>query len=373
MAAYLQKMESSLPDLLTEGDQEPVAGVVDTLAGPLQQQGGASPSNPVRQKLLQEPYVFNFYKAVQLLELFAGGYAPGKGISPTQDPVHFSVRPGFGFPASEIQEIKVNGSASAPKMAVNFMGLIGPQGVLPDWYNTHAQDCNCRKDYCFTDFLDLFHHRLISLFYLAWKKYRLVENYSSDGSDQITGILGKLAGIGEHGQADNPIFFEYARKRLIHFCGLVSRSVPTVAAIETVVAHAVGAPVHVEQFIERLIPIHKQDRTCLGRKNSTLKKDALCGRSIRDSSSFFRVEIGPLPWKNYMALNPRSPNLELVRKLITHLAGIEYEFEIRLIIRGPEVPALCLGSKTQAPALGRTATLRRPQRPYINDITVKGA
>ncbi|MFZ1982780.1 MAG: type VI secretion system baseplate subunit TssG, partial [Desulfatitalea sp.] len=110
-------------------------------------------TNTVQQQLEEEGYRFNFFKAVHLLELFAGGRAPGKGLSPAQDPVHFGVNPGFGFPASEIQGIKTNGNGngngngSAPRMTVNFMGLIGPKGVLPDWYNTHALDRNHHKDY----------------------------------------------------------------------------------------------------------------------------------------------------------------------------------------------------------------------------------
>jgi type VI secretion system protein ImpH len=158
---------------------------------------------------------------------------------------------------------------------------------------------------------------------------------------------------------------------LTYFCGLVARTVPTVAAIETIVTHATGAPVLIAQFVERLIPIHANDRTRLGSKNSTLQKDALCGRSIRDASSFFRVNIGPMSWKHYMAFAPHSRNLELIEKLIAYLAGIEYEFDVCLIILGKEIPALGLGSKKQSPILGRTVVLRSPLMPYEGNVVVK--
>jgi type VI secretion system protein ImpH len=333
--------------------------------------------NSVYRRLKEEAPSFNFFKAVHLLELLAGGRPQGKTLSPAQDPVHFSVKPGFSFPASDIQAIKANGdgnghgNGTGPHMMVNFMGLIDPKGVLPDWYNTHALARHHHKDYCFTDFLDLFHHRLISLFYLAWKKYRLTENYRNDCTDPVSSILTSLAGVTEREKASDPGFFEYAQKRLMHFCGLVARTVPTSAAIETIVAQLVGSPARIESFVERLIPIHQQDRTRLGRINSTLNKDALCGRSVRDASSFFIVEIGPLTWERYMAFAPRSRNLEMLRRLIGFLAGIEYEFDVRLIIHGQEIPALGLGSKIQAPILGRTAILRRPHRPHERDVAVK--
>ncbi|MBT8340222.1 MAG: type VI secretion system baseplate subunit TssG [Desulfatitalea sp.] len=342
-------------------------------AAPVQAHRETQPTgkrNAVQRQLYDEAYRFNFFKAVHLLEHFSGNRVQGAGLSPDQDPVHFSVAPGFAFPASDIQGITVNGNGDAPKMNVNFMGLIGPKGVLPDWYNAHALACRADKNECFNDFLDLFHQRLISLFYRAWKKYRLVENYRADGGDTISRTLACLVGGRPKKQKAVSGGVDPFYRRLLFFCGLAARTVPTVAAIETIVGQAVGAPVRVEQFVERLIPIHQRDRTRLGQKNSTLKSDALCGRAVRDIASFFRVHIGPLTWNHYLAFAPRSRNLKKVRHLIAHLAGMEYEFDIRLIIPGSEIPAMPIGPKGATPMLGRTAIMRRPHRPLECDIVI---
>lgn len=347
----------------------------------------------VKHTLLEDACSFNFFKAVHLLERYAlieryareersarvegdgrveGRGRLGKRLSPADDPVRFCVQPGFTFPASDIQSIQ-NGHAHPDLvMTVNFMGLIGPKGVLPDWYNAYAQKLNHKKDYAFTDFLNLFHHRLISLFYLAWKKYRLPENYLPDGSDPISGSLSGFIGMGEPERKADPEFDRFSKRRLIYYAGLVSRTVPTAATIETVIAGAIGVPVRVEQFVERLIPIHDHDRTCLGRANGTLKKNALCGGRIRDAAAFFRVELGPMPWKKYIAFQPRSRNLALARKLIAFIVGVEYEFEIRLILKGPEIPSLPLGGgKAGGPVLGRTVLLKWPDKEYRKNVPVK--
>jgi type VI secretion system protein ImpH len=325
----------------------------------------------VKQRLLDQAFSFSFFKAVHLLECFAGGRAPGRSLSPDKDPVRFRVHPGFSFPASDIASIRNGDRAPIPEMTVNFMGLIGPKGVLPDWYNEYALQMNHKKAHAFNDFLDMFHHRLISLFYLAWKKYRLAENYHPEGGDPISRSLADLVGIDPSERERDPPYYHNARQRLIYFSGMVSRVVPTASVIETVIGHAMGAPVRVEQFVMRMIAVHEENRSRLGSSNGTLAKDAMCGGRIRDINNYFIVRLGPLGWEKYLAFQPRSRNLDLVHLLISRIAGIEYEFEVQLILKGPEIPGLCLGGRKGAPLLGRTILLRNPERPYSRDITIK--
>ena len=60
-----------------------------------------------------------------------------------------------------------------------------------------------------------------------------------------------------------------------------------------------------------------------------------------------------------------------MRKLIAFIVGIEYEFGIELILKGPQIPGLCLGGRMGAPILGRTVLLRHPRRPYPRDVRIK--
>ncbi len=323
----------------------------------------------VKERLHEDICGFNFFKAVHLLEGYGRGRPLGKTLSPGKDPVRFRVKPGFSFPASDIFSIQ-NGHGD-PVLTVNFMGLIGPNGILPHWYNSHAVELNHKKDYAFTDFLDLFHHRLISLFYRAWKKYRLAENYQPDCGDPISRCLTAYIGLDEREQKADIEFARVSRRRLIYFAGMASRNVPTATAVERIIANATGVAVRVEQFVERMLTIHEQDRTCLGRANGTLNNDALCGNRIRNVASFFEVILGPMSWEKYIAFQPRSRNLALVRKLIRFIVGLEYEFEIRLVIKGPEIPSLPLGGgKEGKPVLGRTVLLKWPDKPYLKNVDV---
>ena len=59
-------------------------------------------------------------------------------------------------------------------MMVNFMGLTGPAGVLPLYYTELiiGNGCAAERSTRCASFFDIFNHRMISLFYQAWEKYR---------------------------------------------------------------------------------------------------------------------------------------------------------------------------------------------------------
>ena len=89
-------------------------------------------------------------------------------------------------------------------MTVAFMGLTGPLGVLPRHYTDLLLERGRRKDWTLRDFLDIFNHRLISLFYRAWEKYRLPIVYEAAAwrhqeNDCGSQYLFDLMGLGTSG------------------------------------------------------------------------------------------------------------------------------------------------------------------------------
>ena len=102
---------------------------------------------------------------VRLLERFRPERTPvGQFAHPEREVARFGAHPSLAFPASQIQEAEFPQDAPS-KVTVNFMGLTGPEGVLPNPYTSLIIERLRDSDHSLRDFLDLFNHRMISLFY----------------------------------------------------------------------------------------------------------------------------------------------------------------------------------------------------------------
>src|SRR5262245_44942531 len=160
--------------------------------------GGADA--PLERTLFDEPYRFDFFQAVRLLQRLDPGRAPvGRDGPPAKEVARFHVRPGLAFPASAIDRLgRPEGPESPPAMTVNFLGLTGPSGVLPHVYTDLIQARQRAGDPSLGAFLDLLNHRLLSLFYRAWEKHRVAAPAGTvgEGDDRFAGHLFALLGLG---------------------------------------------------------------------------------------------------------------------------------------------------------------------------------
>src|SRR5262249_21641771 len=133
--------------------------------------------------LYQEPFAFDFFQAVRLLErLQLDRKAVGRGGPPNQEVVRMRAHLSLAFPPSSIYDLEpVDEKIRVPRLTVSFLGIYGPSGMLPRHYTElllkiDKEGKGAEKD-SLRDWLDLFDHRFVSLFYRAWEKYRFYIPY----------------------------------------------------------------------------------------------------------------------------------------------------------------------------------------------------
>lgn len=314
---------------------------------------------PLKDHLLAEFYEYSFFKVVHLLEAMFPQKKPlGQSASPDGEPVRFSVKPGLTFPPSDIANLRDADDDGPLRMDVAFLGLVGPSGVLPHWYNELAIERHRKRDYSLTAFFDVFHHRLISLFYLAWKRHRFPENYLPGGRDRLSNHMLSLIGLGTPALLNT---LGLPAESLIFCSGLLSRPVPSVAALAATVEYFADARVWIDQFIEQLLPLDIEDRSQLGMANGNLGVNAVCGSHAWECQAKFRVNLGPMTYRRFLRFMPSGDMLRSIFALVKYLAGPEYEFELGIYLKREEVPPCTLGMETpSSPRLGWSTWVKNP-------------
>jgi type VI secretion system protein ImpH len=324
----------------------------------------------LEKRLFEEFYRFSFYRAVRHIERLGHGKKMlGATLDPKKEPVRFCVKPGLAFPPSDISKLDKPEGSEPARMEVRFIGLIGPSGVLPYWFNDLALARLQAKDHTLVDFLDIFHHRLITLFYLAWKRYDFPVNYLPGANDSLSHYLLCLVGLGTPGLRGK---IGLPEESLLYLSGLLARHVPTAAAVEAAVRYMAGGKAEVHQFIERMIPLEPEDCTQIGLANALLGESTICCKFAWECGSKFRIHLGPFTYKHFTRFLPNGDLLKPIFALVRYLVGVEYEFEIRIFLNAAEVPGYMLGgvAGSASPRLGWSTWvfstgLRIKEDPYV--------
>jgi type VI secretion system protein ImpH len=313
----------------------------------------------LRKALEEHPQSFQFFQAVRLLEKFLPQRERvGSFVQPDHEVVRFRAHPSMVFPASEIQELEKSGDLH--NMVVNFMGLVGPLGVLPLYYTDLVMDRSRMKDHAMRDFFDIFHHRAISLFYRAWEKYRFTTAYEQGDPDRLSAILLDLLGLGTSGLADRQ---QIPDSVLLHYSGLLSQHPRSAIALEQIIADYFDVPVVIEQFAGKWHKLDKSDQSRIADSNTMgemLDFGVVLGDEIWNQQSGVRVRIGPLPLERYLDFLPTGTAYPRLKALVAYYLKHELDFELQLVLKRGETPACDLGKQEekQAPRLGWTSWIK---------------
>lgn len=322
---------------------------------------------PLNQQLADEPYRFEFFQAVRLLEkIYPERQMVGGEALPDQEVVRFRSQVSLNFPASQIQEIMEvfdeQTERQRVEMFVNFMGMVGPSGVLPIHYTELVMERVRYRDTTLWAFLDIFTHRAVSLFFRAWQKYRFPVQYER-GNDAFTQYLFDFAGLGTKGLRGR---MSLEDESLLPYVGLISQKPHSNISLENILGDYFGAPAKITQFFGQWLELNEESITKLGSVNNRLGESAIIGTRFWDQQSKFRLRLGALSFKQFQAFLPDGSAHEALKSIVRFTVGMELDFDVQLILQAKQVPATILTTRAiRRPMLGWTSFLKT--KPFKKD------
>ena len=98
-------------------------------------------ANYLVEALTKEPYAFDFFRAVRLMES-CRPECPRVGFSysPSEDAVRFAQNPSLAFAPSSIERLQTAAPDGVPRLFVHLFGLFGPTGPLPPHITEYAYE-----------------------------------------------------------------------------------------------------------------------------------------------------------------------------------------------------------------------------------------
>jgi type VI secretion system protein ImpH len=321
----------------------------------------------VADLLYREGYRFDFFQAVRLLERMNPGRSPiGRHAPPEDEVVRLRNHVSLGFPPSEIWDVTAPPPEAPGTMVVTFMGLTGAMGALPPHYTSVLLEPGARKQVAaLKDFLDLFNHRLLSLFYRAWEKYRFPVAFERGGEDLFSQYLLCLVGMGLPSLKAR---LRIPDQILVYYAGLLAQRPRAAVALEGILQDYFNVPVEIEQFTGAWFLMNQDALTRIGAdgQNHQLGVDATLWERVWDPQARFRVKLGPLTYQQFQDFLPGSEAYKHLVELTRFFVGEEYSFDIKPTLKASEVPWCALG-QSRTSHLGWAMWLKT--EPFTQDTT----
>ena len=151
---------------------------------------------PWRQ-LREAPYEHDLFALLRWIDARAGAAQPlGRTAHPAEEPVRLAQQASLAFAPASVAGLR-EPEGRAPQLSMYGFGLFGPNGPLPLHLTEYARERErMAADPTLVAFADLFHHRLITLFYRAWADSQVTTTLDRPGEARFDAHLASLLGMG---------------------------------------------------------------------------------------------------------------------------------------------------------------------------------
>lgn len=259
--------------------------------------------------------------------------------------------PSLAFAPREIADIDTDNGIT--QINVFSLGMLGPQGPLPLHFTEMVKDrMDNHHDDTLSHFLNLFHHRALSLHYRAWAKSQATASLDRADDEQFAQYIWALSGV-EPQQTDHLPAHSYLANAP-HF--IHQQQNPD--ALAKAISHYFNVPVTVRPYQFHWLHLSEEDQSRIGKpaSPSQIGMNAVIGQSVPDVQQRLTLEIGPLCLADYHDFLPNGRHIHALLDLMHSLIGYDYQWDIALSIKADTIPMAHLDNTVQ---MGRTAWINQ--------------
>jgi type VI secretion system protein ImpH len=294
---------------------------------PAESAGGAK----FLRALERAPYRFDFFETLRRFEcVHPASSRLGRAPRPVDEPIRLAQEPSLGFAPSAVASFTPPAFGRPARLGVHFLGLLGPNGPLPLHLTEYARDRSRNAgDFALVRFLDVFHHRILSLFYRAWADSQPTVSLDRPKEDRFATYLGSLLGLGTPSVRNRDEFPDRAK---LYFAGRFAAQPRNCEGLTAIVGAFFNLPVKVEEFAGEWLALPREARWRLGRSSQAgaLGQSTVAGARTWQRQSKFRIVFGPLGEDDFQSLLPGGTRLRRLVALVRNYTGDSLNWDVRL-------------------------------------------
>lgn len=293
----------------------------------------------------ETPWRYDLFQLLRRIDAQGGERYPlGRAPLPKFEPLRIGQQPSMGFAPSTVAEVRQREENGLHDVSILSFGLFGPNGPLPVHMTEYARErIHHHQDHSLSAFADLFHHRLTLLFYRAWADAQPAVSLDRNDNRRFEGYLASLIGMGQPAQMSKGSLSAHAR---FTHAGHLTRHGRDPEGLEKILRNYFNVPVRLVANVPQWMPLSTREQAQLGegRRLPRMGESAFLGIAVRDVQHKFRLEIGPLSADDYNRFLPGEGWVTELRDWVRQYAGVEFEWETRVILRADAVQGATLGS-----------------------------
>lgn len=272
-----------------------------------------------------------FVAAIRILEKASSGNPRlGRASRLREEPVRLSQKPTLGFRNNSLEALEKISGPHPYRLYCNFMGLFGNNGPLPLHLTEYAMQRSAHHhDPTFTEFVDLFNHRMLSLFYLAIVEADPVVNMDRADDNRYDEFVSAICGLLPNGASKRDSLTGSSKLKFAAWLGARTRSPDGLASI---LGETFGLPCKIEEFVGGWLPIPEEGQIRLGSKSLSceLGVSTYAGRRVWSISHKICIHLGPVSWDDYNQFAPGGQWNLTLRDMVRSYLGDEIDWDLKL-------------------------------------------
>lgn len=301
--------------------------------------------DPIKDVVCTRSVEFDFYRLLSLLES-REGHPLGTASSPKRERFRLAQEISLNFPPSAVASANYNAADDQLAVVIRCLGILGSNGALPTVLSEHIERrVRSKRDKTLYSFINLFQHRLFTLFYRAWALNQRCVDHGWGENGRHRNYHAALVGTGRHMK-------EYSSRieprGLIYHTGTFGGFTANRDALIAFLEDYFEVPFHLREFVGNWLVIPEAERACLGRVRSTttLGLNVVLGERIWNAHLRYRLHIGPVNHQDFLRFLPNHPSFYKLKDALRKYTGDHYDCVLSMTLRADSVPSVSLGQES---------------------------